>query len=329
MSESIKAIVYEAHGKPEEVLRLEEQPIPAIGADEALVRIHASPINPADLNQIEGKYPIRRPLPATPGFEGAGIVEKIGTAVRNLTLGTQVILPHTIGAWREAAVAKAEELVAVPREIAPEQAAMLKINPLTAWRMLHDFVRLEPGEWVIQNAANSGVGRAVIAMGRELGLRTLSLVRREELIEQLRQEGGDVVLLDNDEARAAAAEATKQAAIRLGINQVGGDSALRLAKIVAPEAVIVTIGAMSLQPIQLPNGLLIFKNLHFTGFWVNKWYEQATPAARQEAFDRIFDLAQRGLLQTKIERTYALTDFASAVERASQGGREGKIIFRM
>lgn len=329
MSESIKAIVYQTHGKPEEVLRLEEQSMPEIGADEALVRMRASPINPADLNQIEGKYPIRRPLPATPGFEGAGVVEKIGPAVRNLAVGTEVILPHNVGAWREAAAVKAEELVTVPAEIAPEQAAMLKINPLTAWRMLHDFVRLKPGDWVIQNAANSGVGRAVIAMCRELGLRTLNLVRREELIDELRREGGDVVLLDNDEAREAATAATNGAAIRLGINQVGGDSALRLAKIVAPEAVIVTIGAMSLQPLRLPNGLLIFKNLHFTGFWVNKWYEQATPAARQEAFDRIFQLAQRGLLQTKIERTYPLNDFAAAVARASHGARAGKIVFQI
>ena len=165
--------------------------------------------------------------------------------------------------------------------------------------------------------------------GRELGLRTLNLVRREELVEELRQEGGDVVLLDNHEARAAAAEATKEAAIRLGINQVGGDSALRLAKIVAPEAVIVTIGAMSLQPMCLPNGLLIFKNLHFTGFWVNKWYEQATPAARQEAFSRIFEMARRGVLQTKIERVYSLGEFAAGIARAGQGAREGKILFKM
>ena len=100
----------------------------------------AAPINPADLNQIEGKYPIRAPLPATPGFEGAGVVEEIGGSVQGLAVGTQVILPHDLGTWREACVVKADKLVAVPDEIKPEQAAMLKINPLTAWRMLHDFV---------------------------------------------------------------------------------------------------------------------------------------------------------------------------------------------
>jgi len=289
----------------------------------------AAPINPADLNQIEGKYPIRAPLPATPGFEGAGVVEEIGGSVQGLTVGTQVILPHDVGTWREACVVKADKLVAVPDEIKAEQAAMLKINPLTAWRMLHDFVVLQPGDWVIQNAANSAAGRATIQISRELGYQTVNVVRRTELIEELRAEGGDVVLLDNEDLREAAAAATNGALIRLGLNAVGGESALRLAKIVAPEATIVTYGAMSLRPLSLPNGLLIFKNLHFTGFWVNKWYEQATPTQRSETFARIFELAQRGLLETKVERAYSLGEFAAAVARASEGQRDGKIVFRM
>jgi mitochondrial enoyl-[acyl-carrier protein] reductase / trans-2-enoyl-CoA reductase len=329
MSGSIKAIVYQAHGKPDEVLRLEAQKLPAPAADEALVRVLAAPINPADLNQIEGKYPIRAPLPATPGFEGAGIVEKIGESVKNLAPGTQVILPHDLGTWREACVVKADKLVAVPNEIEPEQAAMLKINPLTAWRMLHDFVALQPGDWVIQNAANSAAGRAAIVIARELGYRTVNVVRRAELIAELRAEGGDVVLLDNEDLRESVAEATDGAPIRLALNAVGGESALRLAKIVAPEATIVTYGAMSLRPLTLPNGLLIFKNLHFTGFWVNKWYEQAAPTERAETFARIFELAQRGLLETKVERAYSLGEFAGAVTRAGEGQRDGKVVFRM
>lgn len=273
MSQRIKAIVYAAHGKPEEVLRLEEQPRPEPTAHQALVRLLAAPINPADLNQIEGKYPIRAPLPATPGFEGAGVIETVGAEVKDHAAGELVILPHDIGTWREMAVVEAGKLTTAPNDIAPEQAALLKINPITAWRLLHDFVTLQPGEWVVQNAANSAVGRAVIAICRALGWRTVNVVRREELIEELRAEGGDVVLLDNDALREAVAQATERAAIRLGINQVGGESALRLAKVVAREAVIVTIGAMSLKPLTMPNGLLIFKNLRFTGFWVNKWYE--------------------------------------------------------
>ncbi len=327
MSRTIKAIVYEAHGKPEEVLRLAEQELSAPGAEEVVVRLKAAPINPADLNAIEGKYPVRFELPATPGFEGAGVVEEIGSSVRDVAVGQQVILPHDLGTWREAAVVRAEKLVVVPGEIAPAQAAMLKINPITAWRMLHDFVKLERGDWVIQNAANSAAGRAAIQIAHELGYRTVNVVRRPELIEELQAEGGDVVLLDDNDLRDAVAAATEDAPIRLGLNAVGGESALRMAKIVAPEATIVTYGAMSLKPLTIPNGLLIFKNLRFTGFWVNKWYEQASAAERDETFTRLFDLARRGLLQTKIERTYSLGNFAAAIARAGEGKRAGKILF--
>ena len=329
MKETIQAIVYATHGKPEEVLQLVEQPRPTPGADEALVRLLAAPINPADLNQIEGKYPIRAPLPATPGFEGAGVIEEVGSAVHDRAMGETVILPHDLGTWREMAVVKAEKLTTVPNDIDPTEAAMLKINPITAWRLLHDFVPLAPGDWVMQNAANSAVGRAVIAICREQGWRTVNVVRRAELIEELREAGGDVVFLDDDHLREAAAEATARAPIQLGINQVGGESALRMAKVVAPEAVIVTIGAMSLRPLTLPNGLLIFKNLHFTGFWVNKWYEHASAAARAQTFEKIFDLARRGLLRTKIERSYGLREFQAAITRAGEGARAGKIIFSL
>lgn len=329
MNRSIKAVVYEAHGKPGEVLRLEEQELPAPGAEEVVVRLEAAPINPADLNAIEGKYPVRPKLPATPGFEGAGVVEEVGASVGAVEVGQRVIFPHDLGTWREAAVVRAEKLVVVPNEIAPEQAAMLKINPLTAWRMLHDFVKLERGDWVIQNAANSAAGRATIQIAHELGYRTINVVRRAELIDELRAEGGDVVLLDNDELRDAVAAATEGAPVRLGLNAVGGESALRMAKIVAPEATIVTYGAMSLKPLTMPNGLLIFKNLRFTGFWVNKWYEHASAAERSEAFAQIFDFAKRGLLQTKIERSFSLGEFSAAVARAAEGERAGKIIFKL
>jgi mitochondrial enoyl-[acyl-carrier protein] reductase / trans-2-enoyl-CoA reductase len=329
MSASIKAIVYRAHGKPEEVLRLEEQPLPAIAANEAFVRMLAAPINPADLNAIEGKYPIRPELPATPGMEGAGVVVETGEAVKGLAVGTQVLFPHNFGTWREAGVVPADKLVTVPDDIEPEQAAMLKINPLTAWRMLHDFVALQPGDWVIQNAANSAAGRAVIAICGELGFRSINVVRRAELIDELRDEGGNVVLVDDEKLRDQVKEATDGEAPRLALNAVGGESALRLANCLAPDATMVTYGAMSLQPLRIPNGLLIFKNLHFTGFWVNKWYEHATPEARHEAFGRIFELAQRGLLRTKIEHTYPLGEFTEAVARAAQGAREGKILFRL
>ena len=327
MSKSISAAVYETHGNPADVLRVELRPWPTPAVDEAVVKMSAAPINPADLNQIEGKYPVRPELPATPGFEGAGIVLELGSGVTNLTSGALVILPHNVGTWRDAVVVKAEELVVVPEGIEPVQTAMLKINPLTAWRLLHDYVNLQKGDWLIQNAANSAAGRDVIQVAHELGYKTVNVVRRAELVDELRAEGGDVVLVDGDNLCKEIKSATGGASICLGLNSVGGDSALRLANCLAPGGTLVSFGAMSLQPLKIPTGLLIFKDLHFRGIWINKWYDNATPSERIETFRPLLDMARRGLLKTKIEKAYPLSEVKAAVAHAARGKRSGKIIF--
>jgi len=326
MKKSINAAAYETHGNPADVLRVESRPWPTPGTGEAVVKMRAAPINPADLNQIEGKYPVRPELPATPGFEGAGVVVHLGAKVTNVAVGDLVILPHNVGTWRDAIVVKAEDLVVVPAGIEPVDAAMLKINPMTAWRLLHDYVDLKKGDWLIQNAANSAAGRAVIQIAGELGYNTVNVVRRAELIDELRTEGGDVVLVDGENLRDEAKGATGGAPIRLGLNAVGGESALRLANCLAPGSTLVTFGAMSLQPLKIPNGLLIFKDLRFRGIWINKWYDNATKEQRMEAFRPLFEMAKRGLLKTKVEKAYPLSEAKVAVAHAAQGKRSGKII---
>ncbi|PYL64796.1 MAG: alcohol dehydrogenase [Verrucomicrobia bacterium] len=324
---TINAAVYETHGNPADVLHVESGPWPTPAAGEVIVKMRAAPINPADLNQIEGKYPVRAELPATPGFEGAGMIVEVGTKIKGLTNGSLVILPHNVGTWREAVAVNADELVVVPEGIKPVHAAMLKINPMTAWRLLHDYVDLARGDWLIQNAANSAAGRAVIQIARELGYKTVNIVRRSELIDELRAEGGDVVLIDSENLRHAVEDAIAGPPIRLGLNAVGGESALRLANCLAPGSTLVTYGAMSLQPLKIPNGLLIFKDLRFRGIWINKWYDNATPAQRMEAFQHLFEMAKRGLLQTKVEKAYPLSEAKIAVAHAALGQRSGKIIF--
>src|SRR5438876_12343616 len=119
MSKNITAAVYDTHGNPADVLRVESRSWPTAGPGEAVVKMRAAPINPADLNQIEGKYPVRAELPATPGFEGAGVIVDVGTKVKGLTSGSLVILPHNAGTWREAVAVIADELVVVPEGIKP------------------------------------------------------------------------------------------------------------------------------------------------------------------------------------------------------------------
>ena len=325
----VSVIIYNEYGSPVETIRLEERELPDLQAGEVLVTVKAAAINPADLNTIEGKYPVRPPLPAVPGIEGVGIVTATGPGVVELKTGAVVLLPHGLGTWREAVVVPEKDLIEIPSDVPLEQAAMLKINPPTAYRMLHDFVSLKSGDWMIQNAANSGVGRATIQIAKALGIRTVNVVRRPELVDELKAEGGDVVLLEGDDLKVRVKEATGGAKILLGFNSVGGESALNLANTLANGGVIVTFGAMSKQPLRIPNGLLIFKDLSWRGFWLTRWYQNATREERDAMFAVLVPLLQSGKLKSKIEKTYPLSQAKEAITRALEGKRDGKILFKM
>ncbi len=316
--EKVSAIVIQEHGDPAAVAHCGQIELPPPAAGETRVRVAFSPVNPADINVLEGKYPVRPELPGVPGVEGAGILEN----------GTHVLLPHRFGAWREAGNAPEAALVHVPAGVPLEQAAMLRINPATALCMLREFVSLAPGDWVIQNAANSAVGRCIIQLARHHGWRTINVVRRADIIPELTAAGADAVLIEGATLTADIHAITGKNGARIALNAVGGDSATRIAGALAPGGTIVTYGAMSRQPLRIPNGLLIFQDIAWRGFWVTRWYERATPAQRAALFAELFDLAARGILHTPIEAIYPLTAIATALEHAQRPLRSGKIILR-
>jgi trans-2-enoyl-CoA reductase len=329
MPTNVSAIVIHEFGSPADAVRVGSVELPELTPKGARVRLLASPINPADLNVLEGKYPTRTEVGGVPGMEGVGVVEEVGAEVQRVHPGDRVILPHGLGAWREAAmVAEADEtLRVVPAGVPVELAAMMRVNPATAFRMLRDFAPLSPGDFVIQNAANSAVGRLAIQIARASGWRTINLVRRPEVMDELRALGGDAVLLDTDDVKGQIAAATGGAPVRLALNAVGGESALRVANALAQGGTHVTYGAMGRQPLKIPNGLLIFKDLRWRGFWISHWYREASPGAEEEMFAQLFAWAKEGRLQTPVERIYPLSDAVEAVRHAAQSQRSGKILF--
>jgi trans-2-enoyl-CoA reductase len=322
-----KSIVIHEFGPPEKVLGIVEEDVHEPRAGEVLIRVEASPINPADLNVIEGKYPKRPELPAVPGMEGVGVIASVGAEVSRLAVGERVMVPMGTGAWREYVTVPVSAVTAIPANIPPLQAAMLRINPPTAWRMLHDYVDLQPGDWVLQNAANSAVGRAVIVMAKSMGVHTANIVRREELVPELKELGADAVFVEGDDCVQQIGELAPFGRARLALNCVGGESALRLANALSREGVLVTYGAMGRQPMRIPNGLLIFKNLVWTGFWITAWYKHASDEAMMEMFDSIFPLLASGALSVPVAATYPLEKFAEAIRHAAMDKRGGKILF--
>ena len=316
--EKVSAIVIHEHGVPSVVAKCETIELPPPGPGEVRARMQFAPINPADLNVLEGKYPVRPPMPGVPGVEGVAIVESLGPDVSEPVPGTPVLLPHRFGTWREAGNVQASELVPVPANVLMEQASMLRVNPATALLLLRNFVALQPGEWVVQNAANSAVGRCVIALARHFGWRTVNITRREGLERELSEIGADVVLVESEDLKDRIKEATAGGAIRLAFNAVGGESAVRLAGALAPGGVIVTYGAMGRQPLRIPNGMLIFQDLAWRGFWVTRWFENASQSQRAAVFAELFQLAGDGVIRTSIEAVYPLRDIKQALEHAAK-----------
>jgi len=285
----------------------------------------AAPVNPADLNIIEGTYGKLPEPPAILGNEGCGEILESGPGVEGLETGRKV-LPLVFGTWTTELSIPVENVIPLPDGIDVFQAAMLAANPATAWRLLHDFVELKPGDWIVQNAANSGVGRAVIQLARHLGLRTLNVVRRAELLEELRGLGADVVVTEQTDLRKEARALCGGETPRLGLNAVGGASALNVANALAADSPMVTFGAMGRQPLKIPNGLLIFKNISFHGFWLRNWRESASAETLRSTYETLAELVVSGILHTPVHRIFPLEEAASAIFEAAREKRAGKVL---
>ena len=318
-------------GDPLSALRLDEEKLPDPKPGQVLVRMISAPVNPADINTLEGTYGEKRDLPFIPGNEGVGRIEKTGIATAGLKPGQLVIFPGRRGSWCEAFLAEPQELLAIPPGVPEDQAAMMTVNPSTALRLLTDFVTLKPGDWVIQNAANSSVGRYVIQLARHRRLRTINLVRRPQLAEELTALGADVVIAPapGSRTRAIVREATGGAPVKLGLNATSGALLGELLKGLSADATVVTYGGMSREPFQAGVGQFIFSNLTAKGLWMSRWIKQASSADVAAMFNEIGGLIKTGVLHVPIEAAYRLDQYLEAVAHAMREGRTGKIVFRM
>ncbi len=316
-------------GNPPDVLRLEDHPSRAPGPREVSVRMMFAPVHPADLNFIEGVYGKKPELPAVPGNEGCGRVEAAGAEVHSLVPGDFVIALQPGGCWSELVVADEQRWLKIDDALDPQQAAMLRINPATAWHLLHDFRSLKKGELVAQNAANSAVGRAVIQIARHLGLRTLNFVRRTDVGDELAALGADAVFPDDTDGLASAREFAEASPPRLALNAVGGDSALRLMDLLAPGSAHVTYGAMSRRSLKIPNSYLIFKDLEIRGCWITRKFESATKDEISTIIDSLVRLMHDGKLKLPVDSVFELADWRAAILRAQEGGRSGKVLLRL
>lgn len=311
---------------PQDVIDIVDMTLPPLSAGQVLIEVLATPINPSDVLTLTGQYGLLPPLPAVGGNEGVGRVVELGVEVDATLSGRIVLLPVGGGTWRTHVIAHAKGLVVLPDGLDVQQLAMLSINPPTASLMLSDFVALQPGDWVIQNAANSAVGSYLIGLARLRGLNCVNIVRRESAVEAVKAAGGEVVLVDGDKLAKRVAEATGSAEIKLGIDAVGGVATDNLARCLAPGATLVNYGAMSGEPCQISPASFVFRDITLRGFWLSQWFRTATPQRRAEIFGEISKFIATGKLRAPVQAAFPLREIKQAVAAAAAGERDGKVL---
>lgn len=325
VSPRMKAVQFSQFGVPHEVTTVAEQAEPgAPAAGQVAVDFLCSPINPADLLLLSGLYGQLPPLPAIAGLEGVGRVTALGSGVDHLKIGDRVLLPGQC--WRERMVIPAGGAFALPSAASSEQLAMLTVNPPTAWALLHEFVAPEAGSWVIQNAANSGVGTSVIVLAKHLGLRSIAVVRRDELVGPLRQLGADVVLVDGPDLAARARAAIAGGRLRLGIDAIGGEATARIAACLDDGGVAVNYGLMSGQNCQVSGLETVFRDVSLRGFWIANWFKRHPPSEVGRVFGELARLISEGTIAVPIAARYPLSRVREALVHAAREARGGKIL---
>jgi len=316
-------------GKPSTAPELIDSEAPEPEPDQVLVALEAAPINPSDLLLIRGWYGHRPALPAALGTEGVGRILAVGSAVDPVRTGERVMVLPTLqhGTWQDQIAIDEGDAIPVDPTADPLQLAMLGVNPMTADVLLRGFVDLRPGAWVGQTGGTSAVGRYVIALAKQAGVRTLCVVRRPEAAAELLEQGADAVVVDGPDLGEQVAKALGDERLSLVLDPIAGDATTTLASWLVHGGTLVSYGGMSGSAVSVAPAELIFRDLQVRGFWQKHWLDATPRAEVAAAYARLAALVADGSLNAPVEATYPLERYQEAMSHATRPGRAGKVLF--
>ncbi|MEU2420541.1 zinc-dependent alcohol dehydrogenase family protein [Streptomyces sp. NPDC007851] len=338
----MRALVAGETGEPLDVLRLETRPVPTAGTGQALIRVTAAPVHASDLHVLRGRYGFSPRFPAVGGhMECVGRVEALGPDTGGPGPGERVAVvavpavpgPRVDGTWQEYLVADTRRLLPVPDRLGDSSACQLVVNPLTALLLVTRELDVRPGEWLLQTAAGSTVGRLVIQLARHLGIRTINVVRRRAAVEEIKEFGGDEVVCTEDEDLVRrVAEIAGPAGVRKAVDCVAGPVGAQVSQALAPGGEVVVYGALSTHRQTDPAALtiplaarsLIYETKVVRGFWLNRWFGTAPPAAVPRALSEVRDLVADEVLTVPQGRPFPLDHYAEALAFAEAPAHQSK-----
>jgi NADPH2:quinone reductase len=321
------SVQFAQFGEPADVLQVEERPKPIPGIGEVLVRMRARPIHPSDLLTVRGLYGSLPTLPAITGVEGAGAIEAVGLNAQGWQIGQRVIPLAVPGTWQEYLIVKAGQLIPIPDTISDAIAAQFVVNPFTAWIMITEELEVKPGQWLLQTAAGSTLGRIVLQLAKLRGFKTINVVRRREQAEEMKALGADEVVCTADEDLVERVmEITETVGVAAAIDAVGGQTGADAARVLSQHGVMLSYGLLSGRSIPIDGGQMIFQCSTVRGFWLSDWFCNVPAEGQRAVSTELLRLMARGEIVPPIEAEYPLEDVVKAVQHAEHQGRHGKVL---
>lgn len=333
----MQAVQYEQFGEPGEVLSTADVSDPSPGSGEVRVRMIAAPVNPSDLMTIRGTYGRLPTFPATPGYEGIGQVEAGGGGLlAKFMTGKRVAVGHRAGGtWAEQCVVPAKQVIPLPKDVPDDQGAMFFVNPITAYVMTRRVLNVPTGEWLLQTAAGSALGKMVIRLGREYGFQTLNVVRREAQADELRSLGADAVVAfdpandDREKFHAAVKQHVGDDGVKFAIDPVGGATGSAVVESLGRNGRQLVFGTLSDDPLQFSSRALMTPGATIEGFWLTNYLDGLGLLGKLRLIKKVGKLVSSGVLASDVGESFKLNDVRAAVEASEQKGRGGKVLLRL
>ncbi len=323
MTNTMKAITFEKAGTPEQVLQINNVPIPTPGDNEVLVRILASPINPADLLFISGRYRVSPDFPQIAGLEGVGIIEKVGKN-QNYETGTLVAFRHK-GVWAEYALIPVDRLIILPKNFPIEKGSQLALNPITAYALLEQ-ANIRTSEWLLLTAANSAISKIIIQLAKIKEINTIAVVRNDDETSVLQNIGAtEVVTTQSDNIVREILDITSGRGVTCLLDAVGGPLLSALMEVMASNGQIISYGLMDAANVTYHNSAVIFKNLTIKGFGIDAWLEK-NAEKKYGAFNFLINTIAADDFEMPIAAKFSFGDYQQAFDLYKSRTNHGKIL---
>ncbi len=324
----MRSATYDHFGKPTEVLSLGDSPTPEPKATEVRVKTILSSIHNHDLLTIRGKYGYKPEMPAIAGSEAVGVIDAVGSEVKDLKVGQRIAAASVKATWAEYFVASEDMVFVVPDSLDDEMAAQLLAMPLSAL-MLLEFLEVESGQWIIHNAANGAVGKSLAMLAAARDVKTINVVRSKEAIEELEAIGAkNNVSTEDDDWKEQVKAIVGKDKISAAVDSVGGEDSGALLSLLGHGGVFAVFGAMSGKPMVLNPTDVIFKQAVLKGFWGSRLSQEMKVEDKQRLVDELIERAVSGKLNLPTEATFDLADITKAVDGKLQSGKKGKVLIK-